>query len=446
MTGEVFVSTDSGASFTQVGQKLPVSNGVGAVSVAFDCDFLNNGNIYAAVDTKTTTTSRERVFRFSIGGSNAWQSIAAELPQDAIMKQMCMTESCILYVVNSQPVAAASGKGGITRCINPALSIQSWETITSGLDDGAALKGLWRTGNQLWSTDTKNVALMTLADNLSTPVVLVSPKDGTSGADTSITLNWQGIGGATEYEWQLDTETGFGTLPSGHTGVTSSHSVRVSALDPSETYYWRVRATRPFTSPWSSVGSFTTLVGGEGVTPVLSLPEPGALTTLAPVFQWVPVTGADRYELLVAAENTFANPVVARAGDTALRANSWQCETSLAYNTTYFWKVRGCTATNFGDWSGVSTFTTESESAPPAQPTDPPEPVISTQTIIPSIITQPAPQITIVTPQTQSIPPSVPVTVQITVPNSVTIVALALLFAIVILLTALLVAFIRRRP
>lgn len=125
MTGEVFVSTDGGATFTQLGQKLPVSAGVGAVSVALDCDFSRNGNIYAAVDTGTTTTSKERVFRFSIGRSTTWQSIAADIPQDAIMKQICLTESCILYAVNSQAVLAAGGKGGITRCINPALAVPS---------------------------------------------------------------------------------------------------------------------------------------------------------------------------------------------------------------------------------------------------------------------------------------------------------------------------------
>lgn len=312
------------------------------------------------------------------------------------------------------------------------------------MDDGAALKGLWRIGSQLWSTDTKNVALMTLVDSLSIPVVLISPKDGVSGANTNVTLNWRGVSGATEYEWQLDTETSFGALLSGHTGVTSSHSVGVSALNPSVTYYWRVRVTRPFRSPWSTISSFTTLVGGTGVTPSLTLPEPGALTALTPVFQWVPVTGADRYELLVAVDNEFVDPVIVHTGDTALTGNAWRCETGLEYNTTYFWKVRGCTATNFGDWSPVSAFTTES--APVVQPTDTAVPAVPTQPIIQSVITQPAPQITIVAPQTQSTPPSVPVTVQITVPQWAIIATLAMLFVIAVLLTAFLVVFIKRRP
>ena len=72
-----------------------------------------------------------------------------------------------------------------------------------------------------------------------------------------------------------------------------------------------------------------------------------------------PVTGADRYELLVATEPTFASIIVARTGDTVLAANAWQCETDLIYGTTYFWKVRARTATNYGDWSAVSVFTTQ---------------------------------------------------------------------------------------
>ena len=285
-SGQVFISTDGGATFRQLGQQLPVSAGVGAVSMAFDSDFSQNGNVYAAVDTKTTTTSKERVFRFAVGKSAAWQSIAGGLPADALMKQATATEGGLLYAVNSQALAAADGKGGMLRCINPTLASPSWETIVGGLDDGVALKGLWLCQNQLWSLDTANTALLTLADTLSLPVALTSPEDTVSGVSTDTPLVWQAASGAMEYEWQMSAETSFASLPSGASGTTSSASARPFGLKPATTYHWRVRVTRPFQSPWSAVQSFSTLIGGTGVTPVLTFPAAGAETGLRPVFQW----------------------------------------------------------------------------------------------------------------------------------------------------------------
>lgn len=190
-SGQVFISADNGVTFRQLGQQLPVTAGVGTVSVAFDRDFPQNGNVYAVVDTKTTTTSKERVFRFTNGRSTVWQSITGGLPVDAQMKNIAMTESGTLYVLNGQVVAAADGKGGIMRCINPTLAAPPWETVTGGLEEGVAIKGLWASRNQLWSIDIGNAALMTMVDTLSSPTALVSPQDAVSGVGTDILLSWR---------------------------------------------------------------------------------------------------------------------------------------------------------------------------------------------------------------------------------------------------------------
>jgi hypothetical protein len=330
-------------------------------------------------------------------------------------------------MVNGQGVVAADGKGGLLRSLSPA-SQSGFEITTRGLDETATLNGLWTNKNQLWSFDTKNTALMKLIDSLTVPVTLESPADGVTGTGTDIRLEWQTITGATEYEWQINDETSFSSLPAGFSGTTAANSARLTVLKPATTYYWRVRATKPFQSPWSVTQSFTTLLGGVNVAPVLSFPEAGSTTTINPIFLWQTVPGADRYELLISNDTTFITPVVSCTGEQALLANAWQCEANLEYGTTYFWKVRACTATNSGEWSAVSVFTTEPASGMGV------EGLGSNSSEQP-----PTQQITVVTPEPQQQPPPATTTIQLGIPNWVLYAGLALLFIIILLLGALII-------
>jgi photosystem II stability/assembly factor-like uncharacterized protein len=428
--GQVFFSDNGGVSFWQIGQQLPVTAGTGRVGLAFDRNFSKNNIVYASVDTKTTSSSKERLFHFTIGESTAWQSMYSSLPENAVISRIAVTNDGTFYTVNGQGVVTADGKGGLLRSLAPA-SQPAFEITTRGLDETATLNGLWMNKYQLWSFDTKSIALMTLVDSLTVPVALVSPTDGATGTGTDIRLEWQAITGATEYEWQINDETSFSSLPAGFSSTTTTTSARLTTLKPAITYYWRVRATKPFQSPWSITQSFTTLLGGANVAPVLSFPEAGSTTSPNPIFLWQTVPGADRYELLVCNDTTFASPVVCCAGDKALLANAWKCETSLEYGTTYFWKVRACTTINTGEWSAINVFTTE------------PAPVVvdgldSGQQEQPS-----AQQITVLTPEPQQ--PSSSTIIQLGIPNWVLYAGLALIVIIVILLAAFILVVFRSR-
>jgi hypothetical protein len=154
------------------------------------------------------------------------------------------------------------------------------------------------------------------------------------------------------------------------------------------TYYWRVRATEPVLSPWSAKWSFATSLGKAVVAPELQSPGAGATgVPLRPIFQWSAMAGAERYELLVSANVSLANPVIAKTGDSAVPATAWQIDVSLDYNTTYYWKVRASGSGSYSAWSAVSAFTTEvapSPASPIPSPTQspPPAPLTTTTSII----------------------------------------------------------------
>ena len=150
-------------------------------------------------------------------------------------------------------------------------------------------------------------------------------------------------------------------------------------------------------SPWSAKWSFTTAIGDEAGGVNLISPEAGASgVSVKPIFQWEAIAGADGYELIVSTDASLANPVVLKVGDYALPTNAWQCNLSLDYDATYYWKVRPVSSSTGGDWGAVSAFTTEEppdespervsppvEKPPPEEPLSQPPPLAKLASSLP---------------------------------------------------------------
>ncbi len=423
--GWVYWSADNGTSFEPLPPRATAAPLSGEISVVFDPEFGRNKTVYAASNEKTTTSSKERLYRFIIGKSDRWESIDSTLPVGSILSQLAVSANGTFYASNSSPVSTAKREGGLERSLNPTFSlIPGFETVSNGLEDGVTLSGLWLCGNQLWSIDSKNTRLMTYLDSLALPVILTSPDDKAGGTDTrNIQLDWQALKGATQYQWQANTSTDFSTVPDGFDNYAEASSIRLPPLEPGTTYYWRVRATRPVLSPWSAKWSFTTILSTPVIAPELYSPKAGASNVpLKTVFQWSALAGADSYELLVATDASLANPLVARVGDTALPDTAWQRALPLDYETTYYWKVRARGSASYSAWSAVSAFTTESppKPAPPLEVSPPAAPVI-----------YPPPQYLVPVPPSAPAPAAIPVWVIYA--------GVALLLTTVILLATILV-------
>jgi photosystem II stability/assembly factor-like uncharacterized protein len=363
--GQIYLSQDNGANFDLLGQALPLTSGIGRICLAYDSKFSENKIVYAATDAKLISTSKDRIFRFAIGQSSTWLSISGSLPDSAIIKQIVVANDGTLYAENTQSIVSAEKKGGVVRSLNPTFSSPTFETLLSGLDDTITLNKLSFFDNQLWVVDTLNIRLMTFVDSLALPMTLVSPEKRVSGLDTiSLNLKWQVMAGATKYEWQVSDNASFTGLLSSFTGISDSSTVRLSDLEPATTYYWHVRTSNPYLSRWSETWSFTTLLGGTNVVPLLSIPAAGAKTTVKPVFQWSTIIAADRYDLLVAKDAAFNHIVIDKTANNALHSNAWESDINLENDTTYYWKIRARSDESIGTWSAVSVFVTESAPLP----------------------------------------------------------------------------------
>jgi len=373
--GWVYWSDDNGSSFDPLPPDATSPPLTGLVTVAFDPGYSSKNTVYAASDT-----ADGGIHRFIIGSRTSWENIDGTLPTDAMIGQLTVSPDGTLYATNFK------ADGGMERCLNPTYPLgPTFETVTRGLDDGAKLTGLWLVNNWLWSIDAATGQLMVYNDSLTLPVALTSPSDKSSGIGTiinyttsNVSLDWETLSGATEYQWQLDHDTDFTTVPTGFEGNTRASAAQLPVLNLDTTYYWRVRASEPVLSPWSAKWSFTTSFGTEAIAPDLISPEAGASRVpIKPVFQWSAVAKAEKYELIVSADNAFGNPSILKMNSYALPATAWQCNTPLNYATTYYWKVKAISGDSYSAWSAVSAFITEPppesiilpESPPPQQTT-----------------------------------------------------------------------------
>jgi photosystem II stability/assembly factor-like uncharacterized protein len=365
--GRVYQADNNSTSFEPLPGDATSPPFSGLVNVAFDPAFSKNHTVYAASDTADSG-----VYCFVIGKSTEWESIDNTLPAGAMLNRLSVAKDGTFYAVNSD------ADGGIERSLNPAFaSGPTFETITRGLGSGATLYGLWEADHHIWSVDTTNAKLMTYDDTLTSPPILVSPDKGASAIGNlvdhtvrNINLDWETMDGATSYEWECGYDDDFTSTSVGFEDSTSASSIRLPALEPTTTYHWRVRASSPALSPWSEKRSFTTVMDTEAVTLRPESPTAGAIgVAVMPVFQWTAVIGAEAYELLVATDADANNPVIAKTDEYALAGNVWQCDVSLDYATTYYWKVRATNASTRSAWSTTGVFTTESAPAS----TEPPE-------------------------------------------------------------------------
>lgn len=352
--GQVFLSTDDGESFTQLPSGTTSGSLSGSLDVAFDPGFKENGNIYVS------SYGGAGFYRFRAGESDEWISIASSLPPSTKTGGCVITREGAFYGINFK------NGGGMERCLDPRAAHPVFETVNRGLSASATLQNICAAGSRLWALDTNNNKLMTYEDTLLSPVALKAPVDDLSGIGVlidhtvkNISVSWESAEGAESYEWQCAPDGDFTALAAGCSGIIAGGSVKLPPLDPASTYNWRVRVKEPALSPWSEERTFTTTLDTQVIELKLESPAAGAAgIPVKPVFQWTAAVGASSYELLVAGDPGFKDPVVIKIGDYALQTSAWECDTSLEYDTAYYWKVRAVSAGTHSPWSSTGVFTT----------------------------------------------------------------------------------------
>jgi hypothetical protein len=171
---------------------------------------------------------------------------------------------------------------------------------------------------------------------------------------TNAVLKWYLAANATSYEIQVANVSDFSTLIASSSTLTSN-TFAINNLENGRSYFWRVRAKdKNAVSQWSDAWTFRTFLK----TPSCSLPlnnQKGQLLTKVNLV-WTKVPLATSYELQVASEPTFEEPLIYLNNI----LDSTKDISGLEFRKKYYWRVRALDNEVPTEWSSVFAFLTES--------------------------------------------------------------------------------------
>ncbi|MBU7013601.1 MAG: hypothetical protein HXS52_02690 [Theionarchaea archaeon] len=199
-----------------------------------------------------------------------------------------------------------------------------------------------------------SVSRFEIVELLPTPV-LNSPAINAVDVELRPTFSWSAVEKASSYTVQLATDFSFLRIIIDET-VSATSYVPSFDLQPSTTYYWRVRTRSDGqTSEWAS-GYFTTRsVSGLMQPPILSYPSNNTKDVeLRPIFSWSVMEGAGAYVIQVSTSSSFSHFAI----NEKVTASSYMTSFDLEPETQYFWRVRAENEEGPSDWSPYWSFET----------------------------------------------------------------------------------------
>jgi subtilisin-like proprotein convertase family protein len=152
-------------------------------------------------------------------------------------------------------------------------------------------------------------------------------------------------------------------LPAGLTVAYTSTSVSagsstqatITATDatPAGTYVINLVGTSGTTTQQQQLRVVVSASATQAAVP--TQPAAAAQTTLRPRFSWSAVPNATAYQIEVATNAAFTNPIIAL---TTVTGTSFTPSLTLQPNTTYYWRVRGTSACGQAPFSATTQFQT----------------------------------------------------------------------------------------
>ncbi|MGB5237432.1 MAG: reprolysin-like metallopeptidase [Flavobacteriaceae bacterium] len=286
---DVYLSTDGGLTFPErLLQGTP-----------------NDGSAEVLIPGLSTSEARlmvkanENIF-FAVNSSNftiVESSIVLQFEQ--LEYEVCQPDNLVVPFVYEtysgfSEVATFSALNvptGLGVSFNPTTAVNNDTPISINLTNtGAVSAGSYPiTIRASAGNTTKDVFLNVVVLNTAFgTVVLNTPADGATDVSAGITLNWEEDASATSYDVEIATDIAFSSIV--ETSTTLLTSYQPNSLQPTSTYYWRVR---PFNScgagAFSNVFSFTTIdincsvFDGTGLPIPISVTDPQTITSVITV-------------------------------------------------------------------------------------------------------------------------------------------------------------------
>jgi subtilisin-like proprotein convertase family protein len=214
-----------------------------------------NGNIFYDI-SNTNFTVAGVAFGFSIAATPATQAVCQ--PNNAVyaldlLQQGGFTGNVNLTVTGLPPGATAS--------FSPAtVTLPGTSTLT--INNAGATVGTYSptiSGVSGTTTASRVVSLTINPGALAQPT-LSTPSNNATAISLTPAFAWASLASASTYQIQVAATSGFTSPIVDLNGLTSASYTTVTALNPNNTYFWRVRGANPCTTgAWSAAFQFTTV-------------------------------------------------------------------------------------------------------------------------------------------------------------------------------------------
>jgi len=249
---------------------------------------------------------------------------------------------------------------------------EPWQISTAQFDKALPIdisnpRGLtWNSNGTSAYVMNASSRVITQYNIATTPVTvqLITPVNQEKDISLTAELEWQSYDNADYYEVQISEYPDFRSFISEDNYADTNY--KISDLNNSTVYYWRVRFTIDQEhSTWSDVWSFET----EAIIPEVPtlINEDGqqdASTT--PRLEWNPANDAETYHLQLSNQSDFSELILNKG---SLSDTWYELTEALDYSTTYHWRVRAGNESGKSNWSESRSFTTKSEASIPEVPT-----------------------------------------------------------------------------
>ena len=417
--GEVFISTDDGASFSAVVTATGAIAGGPAepmlVAYAPDGTLYSMGTTGTAIKRLDSTTSKWTADVEAVALGNA-----IDIGADGTMYATDATNGIGIYRSLTPAAAApefyAMSSTNFASLLGPTGADSHGKLSKQSIVSTAA-------DNTIYSIDTDYGAtlanytygykgrLVGFDDTFITAPAQTTPATGALVTTTTTAdVSWTAFTGAKYYQVNVNTKADFSGTAKDPTNTTSTTATApaTGTLSEGATYNWRVRAastnsTNTFLSRWSSVRTFITALSTPGTVTIINPTNGATDVAVDTTFTWPTVAGAT-YEFVIAEELGNVDKFAIIDYSATCPTNATVLRETLKYNTTYWWRVRAVTAISKSDWS-VEFFTTEK--APVVTSSTAPVPPV-TITTTNFTVTNP-PQTTFTITQPTATPPASPI-------------------------------------
>ncbi|MFC2130831.1 choice-of-anchor D domain-containing protein [Bacteroidota bacterium] len=184
---------------------------------------------------------------------------------------------------------------------------------------------------------------------------LQGPSDGAVIDGSSLTLEWNTVNNAVDYNVQVSEEFAFSNKLYDEWVSETSYDIR--GYEKGKKYYWKVRArSTETTGSWSFVNNFISrLEAPEQTFPLDSEQIEGIDVSL----QWDEVDNADEYEAEISDGIGFVNVLASKKGATRRFVPS-----GLEEGNTYYWRVKAINSLVESYWSDARIFSCLASSEP----------------------------------------------------------------------------------